>query len=108
MKLQCKRDIKRCDTCGHNVTQSDTLFGCNKEKQTMRYTRICSFCSKEFIAHKSCTQYCSHQCSQRAYKARLRDMNRKDVVARDQSKIISEYSKKEVFSLNAIPKKRGY
>ena len=65
----------------------------------MRYTRICAFCGKEFIAQKSCTQYCSHQCSQRAYKARHRAMNRKIVVSRDQEQIISEYTKKEVVSI---------
>lgn len=65
----------------------------------MRYTRICAFCGKEFTAYKSCTQYCSHQCSQKAYKARHRAMNRKIVVSRDHEQIISEYTKKDVVSI---------
>jgi len=31
--------------------------------------RICQFCEKEFIARTTVTKYCSHRCSQRAYKA---------------------------------------
>lgn len=65
----------------------------------MRYTRICAFCGKEFTAYKSCTQYCSHQCLQKAYKARHRAMNRKIVVSRDHEQIISEYTKKDVVSI---------
>lgn len=81
------------------MTQDDTNFGVKLGEIKMRYTRICSFCGKEFTAFKSCTQYCSHQCSQRAYKARHRAMNRKAVVLRDQEQIISEYTKKEVVSI---------
>ena len=65
----------------------------------MRYTRICAFCGKEFTALKSCTQYCSHQCSKKAYKVRQREKNRKIVVSRDHDQIICEYTKKEVVSI---------
>lgn len=33
--------------------------------------RICQYCSKEFIAKKTFTKYCSNKC--RAYKSRLTD-----------------------------------
>jgi excisionase family DNA binding protein len=34
--------------------------------------RICQHCGNEFTARTTKTQYCSHTCSQRAYKARVR------------------------------------
>jgi excisionase family DNA binding protein len=34
--------------------------------------RICQHCAKEFIARTTVTQYCSNDCSRRAYKARLK------------------------------------
>ena len=34
--------------------------------------RICQYCGKEFTARTTVTKYCSHKCSQRAYKARKR------------------------------------
>ena len=36
-------------------------------------TKTCELCGSSFIARKLTTQYCSHQCSQRAYKLRKRD-----------------------------------
>lgn len=33
----------------------------------------CSWCGKEFIARKTTTEYCSHRCSNLAYKARKRN-----------------------------------
>lgn len=38
----------------------------------IKVKRICQHCSKEFIARTTVTKYCSHKCSQRAYKARKR------------------------------------
>ncbi len=34
--------------------------------------RVCQYCGNEFTARKTTTKYCSHKCSQRAYKARKR------------------------------------
>jgi len=34
--------------------------------------RICQYCEQEFTARTTVTKYCSHKCSQRAYKARKR------------------------------------
>lgn len=36
-------------------------------------TKTCELCGNTFIARKLTTQYCSHQCSQRAYKLRKRE-----------------------------------
>ncbi|WP_047245719.1 helix-turn-helix domain-containing protein [Maribacter thermophilus] len=38
----------------------------------IKVKRICQHCSKEFTARTTVTKYCSHKCSQRAYKARKR------------------------------------
>jgi len=38
----------------------------------IKLNRICQHCRKEFIARTTVTKYCSHNCSQRAYKARKR------------------------------------
>lgn len=34
--------------------------------------RICQYCSQEFTARTTVTQYCSDNCAKKAYKARLR------------------------------------
>jgi excisionase family DNA binding protein len=34
--------------------------------------RVCQNCEQEFTARTTVTKYCSHKCSQRAYKARIR------------------------------------
>lgn len=38
----------------------------------MELTRICQHCGNEFTARTTVTKYCSHKCSQRAYKVRKR------------------------------------
>lgn len=35
--------------------------------------KICAFCGKEFIAHKTTTTCCSHRCSSLLYKQRKRE-----------------------------------
>ena len=40
---------------------------------SLQYQKICIFCGREFIAQKFTTEYCSHACSQRAYKQRKRE-----------------------------------
>ena len=38
----------------------------------IRIKRICEFCLHEFTAKTTKTQYCSHKCNSRAYKAKVR------------------------------------
>jgi excisionase family DNA binding protein len=38
----------------------------------IRVQRICQFCEQEFTASTTVTKYCSHRCSQKAYKANKR------------------------------------
>lgn len=38
----------------------------------LQITKICAFCGERFIAQKTSTRFCSHKCSRRAYKDRLK------------------------------------
>ena len=42
----------------------------------MEVKRICQWCGKPFIAQKTTTCYCSHQCSNLGYKERIRERKR--------------------------------
>lgn len=39
----------------------------------LKITKTCSLCGSSFIAQKLTTKYCSHKCSQRAYKLKKRE-----------------------------------
>ena len=39
----------------------------------MEVKRICKWCGKPFIAKKTTTNYCSHQCASQGYKHRMRE-----------------------------------
>ena len=39
----------------------------------MELKRICKWCGKPFIAKKTTTNYCSHQCASQGYKHRMRE-----------------------------------
>ena len=45
--------------------------------------KVCQFCGKEFIAHKLSTRFCSHKCSQRSYKVRLRKQKLEKIVQKE-------------------------
>ena len=42
---------------------------------TIEIQKICEHCGKQFIARKSTTRFCSHQCSNRAYKKEKRELH---------------------------------
>ena len=42
----------------------------------MEVRKICQWCGKPFIAKKTTTCYCSHQCSNLGYKERIRECKR--------------------------------
>ena len=42
----------------------------------MEVRKICQWCGKPFIAQKTTTCYCSHQCSNLGYKERIRERKR--------------------------------
>ena len=39
----------------------------------MEVKRICQWCGKPFIAKKTTTNYCSHQCASQGYKHRMKE-----------------------------------
>ena len=40
----------------------------------IQLTRVCQYCGNEFTAKTTVTKYCSHRCSNAAYKKRDRDI----------------------------------
>ena len=70
--------------------------------------KVCQFCGKEFIAHKLNTMYCSHQCSQRSYKVRLREQKLEKVVHQENLPDISPTTlKKEYLSCEDVAELMG-
>ena len=53
----------------------------------MEVRKICQWCGKPFIAKKTTTCYCSHQCSNLGYKERIRERKRRQ---------FNYYSKKHI------------
>ena len=65
--------------------------------------KVCQFCGKEFIAHKLNTMYCSHQCSQRSYKVRLREQKLEKVLQKENlPPVTSTTLKKEYLSCDDV------
>ena len=44
----------------------------------LKITKTCEWCGKEFIARTTSTSYCSHRCSNLAYKERKRQKKLQD------------------------------
>lgn len=38
----------------------------------LRIAKTCALCGQQFIAQETSTRFCSHKCSRRAYKERLK------------------------------------
>ena len=65
--------------------------------------KVCQFYGKEFIAHKLNTMYCSHQCSQRSYKVRLREQKLEKVLQKENlPPVTSTTLKKEYLSCDDV------
>lgn len=65
--------------------------------------KVCQFCGKEFIAHKLNTMYCSHKCSQRSYKVRLREQKLEKVLQKENlPPVTSTTLKKEYLSCDDV------
>ncbi len=76
----------------------------------IKVKRICQYCGKEFTARTTVTKYCSHQCANKAYKARKR--NKKTQTANEEtrriiSQPIEELKAKEFLSINEVCKLIG-
>ncbi|MFA8436778.1 MAG: helix-turn-helix transcriptional regulator [Marinifilaceae bacterium] len=53
----------------------------------MRIPKICQHCGTEFIAKTTTTKFCSHRCSQKAYKVRKRKEKVERVKVLDEQKV---------------------
>ena len=62
-------------------------------RSTIDINKICEWCGKEFIAHKSSTRFCSHHCSGLSYKASKREKH-----VREQNQRTSELKTTEIIS----------
>ena len=90
-------------TLRHTLTQPGTHR--HEMSSSIKVKRICKHCCREFTARTTVTKYCSHKCSQRAYKARKR--NEKIELSDTETKQIIqqpiEYLKaKEFLSINEV------
>ena len=76
----------------------------------IKVQRMCQHCGNEFTARTTVTQYCSDNCSKRAYKARLRDskieQSNKET-QRIKSQPIEELKTKEFLSVTQVSKLIG-
>lgn len=67
--------------------------------------RICHYCGSDFVAQKTTTKYCSHQCNQRHYKAIKRAekiQNSDNEVKAIKEKPIADLKAKEFLSVKEV------
>lgn len=78
----------------------------------IRIRKICAWCGKDFEAQKISTQYCSHRCSQFAYKDRKRqekkERTEKDIVRTQRSKAVENIKEKEYLTVIETAKLLGF
>lgn len=71
----------------------------------IKVQRICGHCGNDFIAKTTVTKYCSHKCSQRAYKARIKE-GKINISNKETEKIITrpieELKAKEFLSVREV------
>ena len=65
---------------------------------TIEIQKICEHCGKQFIARKSTTRFCSHQCSNRAYKKEKRELH----VKTENEKVSVSILQKEISGLEFL------
>jgi excisionase family DNA binding protein len=62
----------------------------------------CEFCGKAYIAKTTVTRFCSHKCSQRAYKARAREEKVQKSIESKLASISKPDAKRIINPLNSI------
>ena len=74
----------------------------------MEVRKICQWCGKPFIAKKTTTCYCSHQCSNLGYKERIRERKRQLKKIQELLEIVSltDVRKKKIVKLSGGMKRR--
>ena len=65
----------------------------------IQITKKCGWCGNTFIAHKTTTEYCSHRCSNLAYKDKVRQKRiaslKEELSIRERAKETYDFSEKE-------------
>ena len=72
--------------------------------------RICQWCGKPFIAQKTTTNYCSHQCSSRGYKHRMKERRMELIHSQELLEVKKRLESQEYFTFSQDSKNilRGY
>lgn len=61
--------------------------------------KVCEHCKQEFVAWKTTTKYCSHQCNSRAYKSRRREERVQRTEVNEQEKKVKDLIDKPYLSI---------
>ena len=61
--------------------------------------KVCEHCKQEFVAWKTTTKYCSHQCNSRAYKSKRREERVQRTEVNEQEKKVKDLIDKPYLSI---------
>lgn len=61
--------------------------------------KVCEYCKQEFVARKTTTKYCSHQCNSRAYKSKRREERVQRTEVNEQEKRVKDLVDKAFLSI---------
>ena len=61
--------------------------------------KVCEHCKQEFVAWKTMTKYCSHQCNSRAHKSRRREERVQRTEINEQEKKVKDLIDKPYLSI---------
>lgn len=73
----------------------------------MEVKRICQWCGKPFIAQKTTTNYCSHQCSSRGYKHRMKERRMELIHSQELLEVKKRLESQEYFTFSQAAKVMG-
>ena len=73
----------------------------------MEVKRICQWCGKPFIAQKTTTNYCSHQCSSRCYKHRMKEQRMELIHSQELLEVKKRLESQEYFTFSQAAKVMG-
>ena len=73
----------------------------------MEVKRICQWCGKPFIAQKTTTNYCSHQCSSRGYKHRMKERRMELIHSQELLEVKKRLESQEHFTFSQAAKVMG-
>lgn len=94
-------------TCVYNGLRGETKseiktlsFHLKYGEKNMEVKRICQWCGKPFIAQKTTTNYCSHQCSSRGYKHRMKERRMELIHSQELLEVKKRLESQEYFTFS--------